>query len=619
MEHNVIKQRSGCIFVSHASADNKDKKIKKLCDILEQYSPVFCSSVPKSSISLGSRLFNKINKNITDCRKFIAIITDNYLRSQYCLYEYSVARYLKKTIIPIFSSEEVELKMRALADKDVVNLIANNDKEICLDAAEKLLKTLKLSNQNKENIAAFLQKLALTTSAKPYIGMTQNDYNKVLRYCDEVGIVKIGKGALRSGDEIKSKFATAKKIYFLSTTGAGLLKSVKEIAIPLALKNNAEINIIIPDKDSVFCEDVALAECKQDGFGNIIEEQNKKRIHSEFDSVFQYLNEAYWHIKKSTSNAQVGTITCYCSQTLLRQTILLAIDENDNAWGWTTMTMPPLRTTDCPSFAVEGKANTSFIKLMMDYCESIKSIAIDRGEYCSIDGSTISNHFNNRNIDRKQYWEDKRSTAVEFMRKRRKSYSNILIEVAAQHPLYNGRTPNEEFMKRLDSAILLRKSLQDENTKVYIYVPGSRHSYNGIDDEISLSQAGREYLISRGVNEDFIYADKENVLYKGDDGVYNSADECYVSSLIFKNEKFGRLICVCSPYQIMRKTFFYLEQGIMPECYGISSEDMFHDIVSEYFNSLWVTVFDDPDWQDKINSEMYINSRRERMPIKHNS
>lgn len=220
------KQRNGSIFISHASADNKDKKIKRLCEILEQYYPVFCSSVPKSSISIGSRLFNKINTNITNCSKFIAIITDNYLRSPYCLYEFSVARYLNKMIIPIFSGDDAELKMRSLADKDVVNLIASEDREICVDAAEKLLKSLKLPDQDKENISAILQKIALATSVKPYIGMTQDDYDKVLKYCSEVGIEKIAKGALYTNDEIKRRFATAKKIYFLSTTGAGDRKSV---------------------------------------------------------------------------------------------------------------------------------------------------------------------------------------------------------------------------------------------------------------------------------------------------------------------------------------------------------------------------------------------------------
>lgn len=96
-------------------------------------------------------------------------------------------------------------------------------------------------------------------------------------------------------------------------------------------------------------------------------------------------------------------------------------------------------------------------------------------------------------------------------------------------------------------------------------------------------------------------------------GVYNSADESYVASRIFIDNKFGRLICVCSPFQTMRKTFYYLEFGLMPECYGIPDSTMFHDAVSEYFGSLKYTVYEDHDWQSP-ESIAYIMSRKEREP-----
>lgn len=230
-----------------------------------------------------------------------------------------------------------------------------------------------------------------------------------------------------------------------------------------------------------------------------------------------------------------------------------------------------------------------------------------------MDGRTTSNHFNNRHVNCELYWKGKKDVALKYMQERQIIYSDVLIEVAAQHPLYNGEIPNDEFTRRLDCSIQLFNKLNDGNHNVYIYVPGSKHAHNGINDNISLSSAGKRYLISKGINSDFIFADEMNELYKGLDGVYNSADECYVSSQIFKANKFGRLLCICSPYQIMRKTFLYLEQGLMPECYGIPSPNMFHDIVSEYFNSLKITVYEDRDWQDK-DSLMFIQTRKNRVP-----
>lgn len=62
-----------------------------------------------------------------------------------------------------------------------------------------------------------------------------------------------------------------------------------------------------------------------------------------------------------------------------------------------------------------------------------------------------------------------------------------------------------------------------------------------------------------------------NVKFKGKDGVYNSADECY----------------------------------------GVPSEHMHHNAVSEYFHSLTTTVYNDHDWQDS-DSPLFRKSREER-------
>lgn len=609
----VDKQR--CIFISHASADNKeDKKIDKLFGVLEQCYKVFCSSVPKSGISYGTKLFNAINGKIKNSNIFIAIVTDNYLRSAYCLYEFCIARYLQKRIISIFANEDVELKLNSLQNKDLVSLIANLDKSENDDTAKKIIKSLKLPEKSKDLIIEILQAIANTKCDRPYIGMSQIEYKQILEYCNKEGIDRFGKGQIFNKDLIIQKISKARKIYFLSTTGAGLFKTLKEEALPNALKNGAEVNVILPDKDSEFCEDVALAECKQNFYGKMIEIQNKNRIHFEYDMVFQYLNEAYTLAMQAEEKVSLGTLTCYCSQTLLRQTIVLAIDDNNKAWGWISMTMPPVRTTDSLSFSIDGQCETSSLtKLIIDHCECIKSIAREKGEIKSIDGRTTSRHFNNRHVNCELYWENKKNVALKYMQERQLTYSNVLIEVAAQHPLYNGETPNEEFTRRLDCVIQLYEKLNDSDHKVYIYVPGSRHAHNGINDNVSLSSAGRRYLISKGIDSNIIFADDMNELYKGADGVYNSADECYVSSKIFKENKFGRLLCVCSPYQIMRKTFLYLEQGLIPECYGIPNQNMYHDIVSEYFNSLRITVYEDRDWQDK-DSLMFIQTRKNRIP-----
>lgn len=178
-----------------------------------------------------------------------------------------------------------------------------------------------------------------------------------------------------------------------------------------------------------------------------------------------------------------------------------------------------------------------------------------------------------------QRWQDKLQTAIANMNAAA-SNESVLIEVAAQHPLIDGTTPNSEFAARLDSAIELLNKI---GSNAHICVPGSRHSYNGIDDKISLSEAGKRYLIDRGVDKSLIYSDEMNERYKGKDGVYNSSDECYVACCIFRDFGFGKLHSVCSPVQLMRKALSYIEFGYLPEMHSVPVDNMFHSYVDEAF------------------------------------
>ena len=129
----------------------------------------------------------------------------------------------------------------------------------------------------------------------------------------------------------------------------------------------------------------------------------------------------------------------------------------------------------------------------------------------------------------------------------------LLIEVAAQHPLVEGMYPNAEFSARLDAAADRYRLECMNGYTVKIYVPGSRHMCNGIPDNISLSQAGSRYLESVGIPSCDIYGDEANQRFKGDSGVFNSSDECYVATCLFNELGFGRIASYCSPAQLMRK------------------------------------------------------------------
>lgn len=164
------------------------------------------------------------------------------------------------------------------------------------------------------------------------------------------------------------------------------------------------------------------------------------------------------------------------------------------------------------------------------------------------------------NVDQ---WKEKEMEAKCKSKGRKNLYKKILIEVAAQHPLKEGKLPGEEYAKRLDIAC----ELVDKDT--YIYLPGSLHA----PDDIPLSEAGKEYLLKKGVPEDKIITTE--------DEVYNSTDECKVASRILLENEFAELICICSPAQLIRKALSYISFGVYPSFRVASCDELFHSYVEE--------------------------------------
>lgn len=211
----------------------------------------------------------------------------------------------------------------------------------------------------------------------------------------------------------------------------------------------------------------------------------------------------------------------------------------------------------------------------------------------------------------KEYWYEKQRLAQQAMEGHREC-NGILIECASK-VLEDGLHPDSEFRARLDRTIELYHKLCQENEVVHIYVPGSLHKENGVSDQCTLSTAGRRYLIERSIPDVIILGDRENEQYKGNEGVLNSADECFVASRIFFDGKYRELHCVCSPIQVTRKWFYYLEFGLVPLIHSVPVVDSdVMDIVTEQLRGTENVIYNDHNAQSH-DSEVWINSRRERM------
>ena len=600
------------IFISHASADNRTKIIDNLYTILETNNEVFYSSLSSAGIALGDYLHHEINLQIQRCDIYIAIITGNFLKSQHCIYELSIARFLSKKVIAIYADPSTKNNISQIADSEWISIDLDgksaNNKQI-----HDLIKGLALDESKEGQIEKILNAIAnIKKDNKAYIGMSQSEFENLLLYCQNNGITSIGNRAMYNNDIRDLKISNSKNLYIIATTGTSLFKSIKDIAIPNALRNGAIINIIIPDVKSQFCEDVAL--CETDNDNQVRQKQNSDRIQHEFYDSIMFLNQAYAKAK-GDGTKELGTIKIYCCGTLHRQTLLLAELEN-SYWGWITMTMPPLLAVNTPTFAfdvLKDNEHESIGNSIKKHCKCLMSIAEKKYQIVEITGDTYIDRLDTYSFEAvHQYWTSKYDDAVIKTGNMRNRFSRTLIEVSAQHPLKDGKYPNAEFTARLDYAIKLLQSNPKEN--YIIYVPGSIHRLDNMNDELSLSEAGVNYLLEHNIPEDRIFGNEANVRYMKDAGVYNSSDECYVAAQLYADQKCGRLICICSPYQLMRKTFYYLEHGIIPECHGITLDSMYHNPISEYFGSLHLAVHGHQNWQDP-DSSIFINSRKDRRPI----
>lgn len=611
-------------FISHSSKDKPAvdlfvKTLKKCEGNLEN--EIFCSSIPEIGSDYKEELIININDNISKAENIILIITENYLRSAVCFYELSLARYLKKSdikVILIVENETVALRIEHIFPlKTFLHIDAG------LDSASKTLeKTLDYPVSAVDLFEEFfsaLRNVPLPVGT-PYIGMSREKYNLIYDFIEKNGVEKIGFDYPATPDDVKNKTADAEEIYFVSTTGSGFLKTYKEVLSNL-VANGCNLSLVISDKNSDFSLDIADIEAINSIGYNQLKRNNEKRISSEFEATFQYLNEIYAASHKSRKR---GTISCASCYTLIRQTAFIAKRCNGTYWGWITCTMPPVRSSDkTPSIVFEGNDTNTLVNDVWEYVTTLFDLSNNRGGVFEINGIDLPEKLDSNKGDKdfnasvekaKKYWTDKYNLAQKYMSDREKMVDGVLIEVAAQHPLKNRCLPNKEFQARLNKAIEIYNKHIAAGDDVMIYVPGSRHMFDNVADDISLSEAGVNYLLKQGIPAEHLLGETENNRYKGRHGVYNSADECYVASQIFKNGQFEKLICVCSPNQIMRKTMLYIEFGCIPICYGVTTEKMFHkNIVDEIFNSLNHVLYVDHSWQDE-NSSWFKYFRDTRRP-----
>lgn len=627
------KNKSGkqC-FISHCS-DDRELILglqKALSDTFVSGDYVFFNtSLEEHSSLAGEERSSMIKNALAESDLMIAVITDSYIRSTICISEISSFWYTGKTVIPFVYSEAAGQFLNKILGKDVIyvdavglNAVRYSDPEKCSlmarDRATKFMTTMEslgyvATDANKENgIKAFadvLINLNQVEATRPYIG-SEDVYDSIMRYCYEYGILQFSNSSL-AWDTLKARLSEFKDIYIVSTTGRSLIHSLSADFIPEILSKGANITVIIPNKYSDFVEDVAEIESLEH------KEENSKRLADEFTGVMNALSRCIEAVKDVPADVR-GHIYLACSYTLLRQTITLGVDD-EKGWGWMSMTLPPKKTAEgTPSFEFQGSLRhdqSSMAKLVYGHIQAILDVARVRGEYFEFTPEMEQpKYFFLEEKSAKEMWNElyQEATRNTLM----KDGDLELIEVAAQHPLNEDGTPGTEFALRLKEGARLYREILSKGGKAKIYVPGSVHLYEGIPDVKSLSQSGVDYLVNElQIPLEDILGPETNERFKGEDGVYNSADECYVASMIYKRGSYHRLHCVCSSSQMARKKMFYIAFGVIALFHTADADQRFHNDISEMIEGVPYVIYRDSTWQNH-SSERFIKSREERRPKK---
>ncbi|MCQ2417935.1 MAG: hypothetical protein MJ071_09040 [Oscillospiraceae bacterium] len=427
-------------------------------------------------------------------------------------------------------------------------------------------------------------------------------FSSPAEYCQQHGILGFSDQAIEPIPFLQNK----SELYILSTTGINLIRKLAEQLIPEMLEKQGNIHVIIANKHSDFIEDVEVIE------GRTLD------LSREFTMVIEDLQRAVVRTRRKCGTNPIGKIFFGCSFTLLRQTITMGIDRDQKAWGCLSLTLPPRRTISGTStFAFEGDIHdkNSWAFTAYQHFMEMKSLAESRNAWVeiteNINPQTFYFRYSRENATRRG-WESLQSTVQMDMQRYHEECQGELIEVAAQHPLQDGK-PGLEFRFRLDYAYELYQQLvqRKDAERVHIYIPGSLHG----SDACALSDAGVQYLMERGIPRENLMGDEKNREYKGNKGVYNSADECYVASIIFLNGRYRHLRVVCSPNQMMRKQLFYLQFHVIPMFYTVpvESEQLFHNPLYEVFDAIPNLLYYDKTWQDEDSFDA-IRTRTERQP-----
>jgi hypothetical protein len=184
----------------------------------------------------------------------------------------------------------------------------------------------------------------------------------------------------QAGPVMSKHIADAQSIAIMSTSATRLVEIQKSYLVN-ALSRGCAMRVLVPELDSVFLHDVEQSE-SEDAYREPISDEILKVQRRLQEAIGEVTRMAARDVRGTVGNVRVGYFTTH-----LRCTMVLC----DDSWGWLTITLPPARAPETPSFELHGQGRYPLLAACIRHFNRTWDIVTQRNNIQNISaGGTAS-------------------------------------------------------------------------------------------------------------------------------------------------------------------------------------------------------------------------------------
>lgn len=355
-------------------------------DLAEERRVVIDALLEAGYIPVGMELFNAaterawpvIERLIDSCDYYIVIVADRYgsLRpdgTSYTQSEYEYARRIGKPRLAFLHSKPERLLPHLIETTAAQYAKVRQFRTMLED--DLLCKTWERGGDElARKVVNGLNAAVVQTPQPGWVrgdslgGIAAEVKHDLVNPARSVGIVRISPDG-QAGPVMSEHIAASRHIAIMSTSAARVIEIQKSYLVD-ALMKGCDVRLLVPELDSPFLRDVEESES---------EDSYRESISDEVVKVKRRLREAVGEAHRlapggaeepGASRVQIGSFTTH-----LRSTMVLCDDD----WGWLTITLPPARAPQTPSFELSNQGSHTLLAACLRHFERTWSVVAQRG------------------------------------------------------------------------------------------------------------------------------------------------------------------------------------------------------------------------------------------------